>query len=136
MVLIDSSVWIGFLAGHEADVAPVNALLSGSNRVVTCGVILQEVVQGVREPRRRTEVAERLSMLPFIEAGKRDHLDAAELYADLRKKGVTVPPADALIATLAINNRHVLLTRDKHFAAISEHTDLRQNQPYGLNGST
>ncbi len=125
MVLVDSSVWIGFFSGHEPDVARVKNLLAVVNRVVICGVVIQEVVQGIRSERRRDHVAGRLSLLPFVEAGCEEHLEAAELYAGLRKRGITVPPADALIATLSIRNRHELLTCDRHFDAIAEQTRLR-----------
>lgn len=43
----------------------------------------------------------------------------------LRKKGVNVPSADVLIASVAMHHRLTLLHADAHFTAIAKHTGLK-----------
>ena len=46
--------------------------------------------------------------------------EAAKLYFDLRKKGITVETIDCIIAVIAIKNKLKLFTLDKHFKKISK----------------
>ena len=129
MVLVDSSVWISFLRGDEADVSAVSELIREHNRAVICGPVMQEVLQGIgsREERSRTEVF--LSRLPFLDA-KKDHFTrAADTYAALRKRGVTIPSIDVLIAVLAVAGNHAVLTRDRHFGEIGKVLSLNVLSP-------
>lgn len=66
-----------------------------------------------------------MSFFPFLDAGVEHYVEAAELYASLRRHGVIVPPVDALIAVHAIRADTVLLTRDRHFDEIARHSALR-----------
>ncbi len=45
---------------------------------------------------------------------------AGRLSASLRKKGVTLPYSDILIAAIALENDLSILTVDKHFSQIPE----------------
>ena len=47
-VLVDASVWIDFLRGDDDTVRALNLLIK-SGRVVVCGQVLQEVLQGSRD---------------------------------------------------------------------------------------
>jgi predicted nucleic acid-binding protein len=52
--------------------------------------------------------------------------EAAKLYRELRKKGITVrKPNDCLIATYAIRNNIALLQDDKDFRLIAQHSKLK-----------
>jgi predicted nucleic acid-binding protein len=128
-VLVDSSVWIGFFRGLEADVVLINDLIRGRSRVLLAGTVVQEVLQGIRAPAQRSMTARMLSRFPCVYADWRAHVGAADLYAELRTKGVTVPAADALIATLALREEVPLCTRDRHFMLIAEHRPLEVRTP-------
>ena len=52
----------------------------------------------------------------------RDWIVAGEIGAALRKKGVTVPLADLIIYTVALNNNCSIFTLDSHFAMINKAT--------------
>lgn len=122
MILVDSSVWIEFLRGKDRAIFDaVSGLIKDSNRVCICGIIMQEVFQGIRDDREHSLVKEKLELLPFLEAGKHTYIAAADIYRTLRKKGKTVPGADALIAALAIEHEAGLYTLDlPHFQMIAE----------------
>ena len=59
--------------------------------------------------------------------------ETAKILATLKHKydraGKTFPLADLLIASLVIENRMILLTRDKDFKAIEELTSIILHQP-------
>jgi len=125
MVLVDTTVWIDFFQhpdSHNAD--KLETLIREFNRAVLCGIILQEVLQGIRDIKSFTATKERLQKLPYLDMGKDAYLAAAALYRSLRAKGVTVPSTDTSIAALAILNRIPLFTGDEHFSIIAEHSRL------------
>lgn len=121
MVLVDSSVWISYLKdSDQRSVGPLNSLIVENNRACICGIVLQEVLQGVREEKEYRLLKERFSLLPYYEAEKSTYLLASEIYRTLRKKGKTVVGADALIAAITIENKLQLFTLDVHFGMIAD----------------
>lgn len=125
MVLIDTSIWIDFFQ-HPASpqAARLEELIRDHNQAVLCGIILQEILQGIRDNKSHAATKERLTRLPYLDMNKEIHLEAASLYRSLRAKGITVPSADTSIAALAIFNRIPLYTKDDHFSIIAKHTRL------------
>jgi hypothetical protein len=94
------------------------------NQEALCGIVLQEVLQGIKDSKRFATTKERLQKLPYLDMGKDIYLAAAALYRSLRAKGVTVPSTDISIAALAILNGIPMFTRDEHFSIIAEHSRL------------
>lgn len=126
MVVVDTSVWIDFFRDPtESGNDRMEELIRGQNRAAICGVILQEILQGIREQKSYELTRQRLLFLPFLDTPREVYLRAASLYRDLRKKGVTVPSADATIAAIALHHDFPLFTRDAHFSEIAHHTRLK-----------
>jgi predicted nucleic acid-binding protein len=126
MVLVDTSVWIDFFQSPAAPAAgELETLIKDHNRVVLCGVVLQEVLQGIRSEKSYQLVRERLLKFPYIPDNRETWLLAAELYRQLRRKGITLPPVDVTIAAIAIRNDLLLFSRDSHFETVAQHTALR-----------
>ncbi|MDK9717835.1 MAG: PIN domain nuclease [Trichlorobacter sp.] len=126
MVLVDTSIWIDFFQAPDSPTAEILArLISGHNQVMLCGVVLQEVLQGIRGARNFDLVQERLLRFPFVDADKETWLQAASLYRGLRAKGITIPTIDATIAALTMQHNLLLFSRDRHFEAIAADTTLR-----------
>jgi predicted nucleic acid-binding protein len=125
VVLIDTSIWIEFFQHPVSpQAAGLEELIREHNRAVLCGIILQEVLQGIRDNKSHAATKERLTKLPYLDMSKEIHLAAASLYRLLRAKGITVPTADTSIAALAIFNHIPLFTKDDHFNIIAKHTKL------------
>jgi hypothetical protein len=125
MVLVDTSIWIDFFQHPVSpQAAMLEDLIKEHNRAVLCGIILQEVLQGIRDSKSYTATKERLTKLPYRDMSKETYLAAASLYRSLRAKGITVPAADTSIAALAIFNHIPLYTKDDHFNIIAKHTRL------------
>jgi len=126
MVLVDTSIWIDFFQSPDSPAAENLArLIVGLNQVKLCGIVLQEVLQGIRGTYNFELVQERLLRFPFVDTDRETWLQAAILYRSLRARGITVPTTDAAIAALAIQHNLLLFSRDHHFEIIATDTTLR-----------
>lgn len=120
-VLVDTSVWLGFIRGHPAAVSLVERLSRNERApgIAICGVVLQEVLQGSRNERELTELRTRLSIWEYEPETPEDFATAAALYARLRWRGKTVPAPDCLLAAVALRTGRSLAAHDRHFDAIA-----------------
>lgn len=84
----------------------------------TCGIILTEFYSGVDEA-RRCEYIEYLSALKFLESNRKIYENAGFLFYSLRKQGVSISLADAIIAENAKFYSATLITLDKDFQYFS-----------------
>ena len=126
MVLVDTSIWIDFFQAPESRTATeLVSLIKDHNRVVLCGIVLQELLQGIRDKKSFELVRERLRKFPFIETKREDWIVAASLYKELRAKGITLPPADVTIAATALHNNITLFSRDGNFGVLAESYGLK-----------
>ncbi len=120
-VLVDTSAWVEFFNGHaSAEREAVSRLLEGEDDVCTCGVIVAEVLQGLRRDTSRSQVEDLFTQMTFLETiGISPYVRAAALYRSLRKRGVTVRSTiDCLVAVLAEENGCAVLARDRDLSAI------------------
>lgn len=129
MVLVDTSVWIEvFRRDDPLDLEGVVSL----NEVVTCGPIVQEVLQGFRDdgPFRRARVG--MLNLPWVESPMSAAVfeAAAGLYRACRRRGLTVRSSvDCLVAACALRNDLEVLHRDRDYPALAQVSALRQRMP-------
>ena len=127
--IVDTSVWSQALRREHRketeEVYKLNTLLNEGERVYLLGVILQEILQGVKHSEQFKKIKEALSFFPIIEATCEDHIHAAELYNHCRSKGIQASTIDFLISAIAIRNECHLLTADRDFQHIAKHTKLK-----------
>jgi predicted nucleic acid-binding protein len=127
MMLVDTTVWIDFFKGNSTpQVEKLESLIENDEDLCLCGVILTEVLQGIRsdsEYRRTKSLLEELIFLPM----RHDtFVHAAELYRNLRKKGVTIrKPIDCMIASVAIEQSVSLLHNDRDFDYIAKNSKMK-----------
>ncbi len=122
-ILVDTSAWVDHINEHDSETARALAhLLAGEDDICTCGVIVAEVLQGLRRPAGYKRIREGFEDLTFLQPdGIHPYVRAAEIYRTLRKRGVTVRSTiDCLIAALAEANRCHLLHRDADLQRIVE----------------
>jgi len=125
LILVDSSVWIEFFTNPKSDAgARLRSIIEENNQACLCGIVLQEVLQGIRTDRQYRVVRDSLSRLPFILTNRETYELAASMYRSLRRRGITVPTVDATLAAVAIQNGLDLYTFDEHFDEIARHTRL------------
>jgi len=126
MILVDSSVWIGYFNGiinlqtHRLDAA------LGKESIVVGDLILAEVLQGFRSDRDFHKAKEILSYFPLMPMlGKELAVKSAENYRFLRKRGVTVrKTVDVIIGTFCIYHDISLLHDDQDFESLAKHLRL------------
>lgn len=116
-ILADTSIWIEFFR-HKSSVGGRLETLIAENSVWLCGVILFELLQGVRSGDEKRLILEALSDMKYLEMTQSHWKKAAELSASLKRKGVNLPQSDIFIASLAIDHDLQIFTLDKHFEQI------------------
>lgn len=127
MILVDTSVWIDFLCDHRSAQAVYLArLIDEEEDICTCGIVLTEVLHGIRDEDQARRTERHLSDLIYLPTRRRAHLLAAQIYRSTRRRGVTIRRSvDCMIAACAIEARTPLLHRDRDFDKIAEGSDLR-----------
>ena len=116
-ILVDTTIWIEFFRTRSKIADHLETLLT-QNAVWTCGVVLFEVLQGIKSDNEKTKLLGMLTGLPYIEMTKALWQSAAELSASLKKKGLNLPVSDIFTATIAIENDLSVFTLDNHFTEI------------------
>ena len=127
MTLVDMTVWIDIFSGRNtAQVAMLESLIEKKEDICLCGVILTEVLQGIRNDKEYKKTKSVLSDLIFFPMTYDTFLLAANIYRTLRVKGVTIRNSvDCMIASVCVENNVRLLHNDRDFDRIAEHFDLR-----------
>jgi hypothetical protein len=131
MLLIDTSAWIEFLNNQPTpQAAYIETAIQNDRDIFICGIILTEILQGIRDDARHAAVKEALLRAEFIAARRSTYLYAADLYRSLRRKGVTIRNApDCIIASLCIENEIPLLHHDRDFDHIAQYSKLETITP-------
>lgn len=127
MILVDTSVWIDFFKGEETSgVQCLERFIEEEVDIFTSGIIIQELLSGIKRKRERIEVKESLDKFIIIMPSVWTHVQAAELYDGCRKKGYTIRSGvDCLIAALALEYDLKVLENDKDYKFISKAFPLK-----------
>ena len=127
MILVDTSVWIDFFSEKSSrQVAILESLIEEGEDLCLCGVVLTEVLQGVRDNRQYNKTKGILSNLIFLPMNRNTFFYAATIYRTLRTHGITIRNSvDCMIAAVCIKNKVLLLHNDKDFNLIEDHFSLR-----------
>src|SRR5947209_7499702 len=114
MILVDSSVIFDHTRGKDPRLAHLFATLP----VAVAGVVRAEVLHGARNPKDRAALLALLNRFIQVPTPEGSWDVLGDNLCALRGHGVTVPLADALLATIAIIHGLELWTRDAHFGLI------------------
>jgi len=130
MVIVDTSVWIDFLQGRETkEVEELESLLSQEKDVFITGIIVQEILTGIKEKKDRIRVRKELEHFILINPTLETHIQAAEIFDACKKKGFTIRSViDCLIAALAIEYELTLLERDKDYSYMAKVIPLKTSR--------
>ena len=127
-VVVDTSVWIDALNGRKTRQAQLlEQLIDNNAPVVLCPVIIQEILQGIKEDADFMLVKENLSGFEILTIDPVDAAyGAASIYRSARKHGITIRKSnDCLIAFYCISCEAVLLHNDGDFNKIARYTALK-----------
>lgn len=129
MILVDTSVWVELI---RRNFRVSNLELRD---FVTCGPVVQEVLQGLDEPlferfRWGLEAISCLENPLSLEA----FLEGAAIFRQGRRKGYTIrSSSDCLVAAIAIRHDVPVWHRDRDFDTIARFTPLRTRRAPRIN---
>ncbi len=118
-VLVDTCVWIEFFKTDSAISLELENLIK-TDSIWICGIVLLELIQGVRSEDEKNKIIDALSGFKYVEMSKSLWQRAGELLASLKKKGFNLPLSDILVSTIALERNLRVFTFDKHFAHIPD----------------
>ena len=132
MILLDTSVLSAVLRRRQPGPEErrvrerLQGLLNSGARVCTPGLVVQELLSGIREADRFEQIkAVLLRGYPILTASVGDHVLAAEIVNKCRRRGVAFSAGDALIAALAVNARARLFAVDEDFERMAQIVPLK-----------
>ena len=127
MVIVDTTVWVDFFTDRpEPHVAVLESSIERKDDICICGIILTEVLQGIREEKDYKKTKDLFDKLIFLPMAHASFIKAAEIYRSLRRKGITIrKPLDCMIASVAIEHDVPLLHNDRDFDLIEKHCGLK-----------
>lgn len=127
MVLVDTSVWADLFNGYlSTEASMLRRLIENETELFTTGLIVQEILQGISEKKKRAEIRSDLAEFVLISPSLQTHVEAAEIFAVCRRKGVTIRKSiDCVIAAIALEYDLELLHKDRDFAQITKVVPLK-----------
>jgi hypothetical protein len=127
MILVDTSVWIDFFAMRStAQVKSLRALLEKEESLCTCGMVLTEVLQGIRRDEEYRRTREYFQPLVFLPMSRETFILAADIFRFLRRRGITIRNSvDCVIAAVAKEQSVPLLHHDRDFDPLERYCGLK-----------
>jgi predicted nucleic acid-binding protein len=123
---IDTSVWIPYFRDGGSKNGDFIDELIDENRVYINGIVLAELLTGARSPAEIDRLSLALAGLKFVPSDRDSFQSAGRNGFALKRKGVSVPLSDIIIATDCIDHSLVLIEADRHYAAIAAHLPLKR----------
>jgi hypothetical protein len=117
-IIVDTTIWIEFFRNPQSPHSNHLKDLLRQRRVVMAGMVLAEIVQGVKDPKEAKLVLSGFTKLPYSEMTKDRWQQAGDMSASLRKKGTTLPLSDLIIASCAVAEGCEVYTVDPQFKKI------------------
>jgi hypothetical protein len=117
-VVVDTSVWIAFFRDKQPIASKLTDLIENHQAFLT-GVVLAEILQGIKNTREEKRILEAVLGVPDLEISNHVWAKTGQMSALLRRKGINIPLTDAALAVLCFEHSFSLFTLDKHFEGIS-----------------
>lgn len=131
MILLDTSVLSlvfrrrGSREPEPSVVDVVRRMLRQDAPLTIPGIVLQEVLSGVRTEPQFLRLKRLLEGFPILVAEQHHHVRAARIANACRRKGVATSAVDCLISALATEHDAPLLTMDEDFFGMAPHCGLK-----------
>jgi len=116
-IIVDTSVWIEYFNNHAGIAEELDRKLLACN-IYIVGPIVTEILQGAKTNKDYQILEDSIDGLPFIETSLAEWKLVGEISFKLRRKGLTIPVTDCIIAAAAINHGASVMTYDRHFKQI------------------
>jgi predicted nucleic acid-binding protein len=110
-----------------------NELMASDMPLGLPGIVLQEILSGIRSPRQFDDLAAKLTAgFAIVPEGVREHIEAARIKNACLAKGLNASGGDCLIAACAVVGDHELFAADADIEAIARHTPLKLFNGHGI----
>ena len=131
MILVDSSVWIDFLNGKNAEHVTRLRSIFGTGEACIGDLMVCEILQGLDSERAAEEVEAWLRRFRITAIGGETlAVQAARNFRVLRGRGITIRKTiDLLIGSWCIANDVPLLHSDRDFVPMIRYLGLREFAP-------
>ena len=131
MILIDTSV-LSLAYRRRVKTSPEPPLVQTFRRLVEedqpiaiPGIVLQELLSGVRTPSEFERLQELMEGFPLLIATHEHHVGAAKIANACHQAGIAASTVDCLIAAMAVAVKSQLLTGDDDFERMAPHCGLQ-----------
>lgn len=114
-IIVDTCVWIEFFRKPGSEITLHLMSLLRERKVIMVGMVMAEILQGVKSPKEAGIVKQSLGKLPYQEITRDIWEAAGRKSAALRASGITIPLSDLIIACAAFSGDHEVFTVDPHF---------------------
>lgn len=131
MTIVDTTVWIDYLAGTTNPHTDWLHREIKRQRVGLTDLILCEILQGIQGDSDFDRVRRELSKFEMFATGGEDlAVASAKNYRALRSRGCAIRKTiDCLIATFCLTEGHSLIHRDRDFEPFERYLGLRIVHP-------
>ena len=95
-----------------------------SGKICVPRIVLAELIQGAKSEKEISVIGEFMEAFTILDQTDQTWLKAGRLSYELKRKGRNINLTDCYIAVLAQENDCAVLTLDRHFKDIRQHTRL------------
>ena len=126
MKLIDISAWIEYYRkdGNKDYKAFISDAIRNNDAAIN-GIIQLEILVFTKTQSEYNDILSDFSAFHNLELDNSVFQKASEIGFDLRRKGITIPASDLIIAASAIITDSKLIYFDKHYTFIAEYYPLK-----------
>ena len=126
MKLIDSSAWIEYYRkeGNKEYKNWISDAIQNNDAAVN-GIIQLEILVFTKTQFEYDDIFSDFSAFHNLELNNSVFQKASEIGFDLRRKGITIPASDLIIASSAMVTDSKLIHFDKHYTYIAEYYPLK-----------
>jgi predicted nucleic acid-binding protein len=123
--MIDTSVWIDYLRDSNKELNDFIDQLIDQDVVYTNGIIKSELLIGTKTQKEYDLTKNNLDCFNILDLDGRIFNEVSKVGFQLKRKGITVPLSDLIIAVQCFEHQLILIEKDKHFEKIKECLDLK-----------
>jgi len=129
--LVDTSVWISYFRDAGSEYGDLIDELVDDNRVHINGIVLAELLTGARSPAEIDRLTLALAGLKLVQSDWASFRSAGRNGYALKRKGISVPLSDVIIASDCMDHSLILIDADRHYGAIAAHLPLKRHAKSG-----
>lgn len=116
-VIADTCIWVEFFRTKSEISNRLRGLIS-NNLVVSVGIIIAELLQGIRTNKEHEIIIDIFNTIDYLEITREIWIESGNLAKELRAHGKIIPFSDIIIACCAKKYRYQIFTIDKHFQMV------------------